>query len=225
LLAVGVVLGARGLRSAAAGSSKVSATMVAATGVTVVWFVDTSGDWMHLIPGVSAIALAAIAILCRGASLLPGAAGRTSPARPLPALAGTAAVALVLVIGGASLLRSTLVQRFLDDARAELAAHPAAAITDAQRALRLDSAQLDAYYLKAAGLARFGRAREARATLLAAAREDPTDFVTWTLLGDLEVRLADFKAARAYYRRAYALDPNDPSLAALVANPRGALAR
>ena len=140
------------------------------------------------------------------------------------ALVGAALAAFVLAVSGASLLRAGLVRHYLDRARSELAGHPAKAITDANRALRLDGANLDAYEVKAAGEARFGQAAAARSTLLAAARTDPEDFVTWALLGDLEVRLHDFSVARAFYSRAHTLDPNDPTIAALAAHPASALA-
>jgi O-antigen ligase len=230
LLLGGVVLGARRLRTAARESRQARAVMVAATGVAVVWLVDTSGDWMHLLPGVTAIALAAIAVLCRvgggDAETTPSAgaarAGATARSR-LPSLAVAATVAVVLAIGGASLLRAKLTQIYISSARSELAKNPAAAIKDAGRALRLDSANLDAYYVKAAGLARFDQAADARAALLAAARQDPGNFVTWVLLGDLDVRAGDIAGARVFYRRAHALDPNDPSVAALAAHPGAAL--
>jgi predicted Zn-dependent protease len=132
-------------------------------------------------------------------------------------------VAFVLVVSGACLLRAGLVRVYLHEARAALSSHPANAITDAGRALRLDGGNLDAYYVKAAGQARLNKAAASRATLLSAAREDPENFVTWTLLGDLEVRLHDFGAASAFYGRAHALDPNDPTIAALAAHPENAL--
>jgi cytochrome c-type biogenesis protein CcmH/NrfG len=59
--------------------------------------------------------------------------------------------------------------------------------------------------------------------LLAAAREDPHEFVTWTLLGDLEVRLRNFVAAKPFYEHAHALDPLDSQIAALAADPASAL--
>jgi UDP-GlcNAc:undecaprenyl-phosphate GlcNAc-1-phosphate transferase len=223
MLLLGVALGARRLRSAARSSPGARSAMVAATGVAAVWLVDTSGDWMHLLPGVSAIAIAAIAVLCRGGGLNGSTDDTNERGARLPTLVGAAALAFVLAVGGASLLRAGLTRHYLDDARAELAAHPAASIDDAGRALRLDSANLDAYYVKAAGLARFDRAAAARGTLLEAARQDLGNFVTWTLLGDLEVRVGDIRAAKAYYGRAHALDPHDPSLAALAADPRTAL--
>jgi UDP-GlcNAc:undecaprenyl-phosphate GlcNAc-1-phosphate transferase len=221
----GAVIGAVRLRREATQPGGARTAMVAATGVAVVWFVDTSGDWMHLIPGVSAIALGAIAVLCRGRWAAADDAPGPHPGGAVGRALAVGGAALVLVIAGASLLRATVTERYLADARAELRAHPAAAITDANRALRLDPAQLDAYYVKAAALARFDRAAAAHATLLAAARHDPQTFVTWTLLGDLEVRRGMVAAARTYYRRAQALDPRDPALAQLVRDPAAALAR
>ena len=132
-------------------------------------------------------------------------------------------MAFVLAVAGASLLRSGLARRYLDNARAELRRNPAAAVADANRSLRLDSDNLDAYYVKAAGLARFDRAAAARGVLLAAVRVEPGNFVTWTLVGDLAVRAGQLDAARAAYGHAHMLDPRDPAVAAFAANPRTAL--
>ena len=128
-----------------------------------------------------------------------------------------------LALTGASLMRSGLSQFYLDDAQGSLATNPAAALTDANRALRLDGANLTSYYIKAAALARFDEAEASRAVLLQATRVQPSNYVSWVLLGDLEVRAGDIPLARHYYAIARALDPNDPSLAALVADPRTAL--
>jgi UDP-GlcNAc:undecaprenyl-phosphate/decaprenyl-phosphate GlcNAc-1-phosphate transferase len=221
LVIVGVVLGARRLRATARNSAAARTAMVAAMGVVVVWFVDTSGDWMHLLPGVTAIALCAVAVLCGAGELDAAGVARRSGHR-LRMVLGAAGATFVLAVGGASLLRAGLSRHYLDEARAALPAGPAAAIDDAQQVLRLDAANLDAYYVKAAGQARFDRAAAARSTLLQAVGEDPANFVTWTLLGDLEVRAGDLSAARSYYRQARSLDPREPALAALVADPAGA---
>jgi UDP-GlcNAc:undecaprenyl-phosphate GlcNAc-1-phosphate transferase len=225
LTVAAVVVGARRLRSLAKNSEGARTLMVAATGAVIVFFVDSSGDWMQLLPGVMAIALVAAAVLCR-----PGDLDTPGHGRPIrqqvgraPAIAGIAAVAFVLAVGGAGLARAGLTQIYLDDARSELAPHPGAAIRDAGRVLRLDAANLDAYYVKAAGQARFNDAAAAHATLMAAAREDPSDFVSWTLLGDLEVRLRNFAAAKAFYQHAHSLDPLDPQISALAANPASPL--
>lgn len=232
LLLAGLIIGAAGLRSAAKRSIDARTMLVAAGGMAMVWFVDTSGDWMHLIPGVTAIGIAAFAVLCTGGGLFARRVGnggeQTELARPtrgrrMPMLVARTALAFVLALTGASLLRSGLTQRYLDDAKGELVSHPSAALTDAERALRLDSANLDAYYVKAAAQARFDQAAAARSTLLAAGREDPQNFVTWALLGDLEVRLRNFGAARKFYRLAHVLDPHDPALSAIAASPQSEL--
>jgi predicted Zn-dependent protease len=138
-------------------------------------------------------------------------------------LAPAAAVAFVLAVAGASLLRTGLTQLYVEDARAELGNNPSASIGDAGKAIRLDSANLDAYYIKASGQARFNRAAAARSTLLDATRQDPGNFVTWALLGDLEVRAGDLVSAGKFYGRAHELNPRDAALRALATDPASAL--
>lgn len=218
LLVTGIALGVRAVRRTASRSVEARTVLVASMGVSIVWFVDTSGDWMHLLPGVTAIALCGVAALCEPQEATRPLAANGNGTR-LPMLLGAAGAALVLAIGGASLLRAVLVRHYLSQARAALTAHPAQAISDSQQVLRIDNANLDAYYVKAAGQARFDRAAAARSTLLQAARQAPGTFITWVLLGDLEVRAGDIAAARSYYRRALRLDPREPGLAALAAHP------
>jgi UDP-GlcNAc:undecaprenyl-phosphate GlcNAc-1-phosphate transferase len=225
LVLAGVAVGVRRLRPVARSSPGARTLMVAGTGAVIVFFVDSSGDWMQLLPGVMAIALVAAAVLCRPGDV--DAVGHGRPVRQsagrIAAIGGVAAVAFVLAVGGAGLARAGLTQIYLDDARGELASRPAEAIRDAGRVLRLDAANLDAYYVKAAGQARFNQAAAARATLMAAAREDPSDFVSWTLLGDLEVRLRNFTGAKSFYEHAHVLDPLEPDITGLAANPANAL--
>lgn len=221
-------MGALRMRRAARTSLNARTAAVAAIGVVVAWFVDTSGDWMHLLPGVAAVALAAIAVLCReGADEQPLVEAESRARRrvlgvPIT-LAAAGAVAFVLAFAGASLLRTELTHIYTDKAQAELGTSAANALNDANRAITLDGSNLDAYYLKAAAFARFDRADEARATLLSAIQEDPKNFTTWTLLGDLEVRLRNFASAKTFYEHAHELDPTDPSIAELAANPASAL--
>jgi UDP-GlcNAc:undecaprenyl-phosphate GlcNAc-1-phosphate transferase len=228
LIVAGVSWAALQMRRAACTSLNARTAAVAAIGVAFAWFVDTSGDWIHLLPGVTAVALAAIAMLCReGADEQPVVEPERGARRRLlgvpVTLAAAGAVAFVLAITGASLVRTELTDIYTDRAQAELGTATASALNDANRAITLDGSNLDAYYLKAAAFARFDRADAARATLLSAAREDPTNFTTWTLLGDLEVRLRNFARAKTFYERAHALDPNDPSIAQLAADPASAL--
>ena len=228
LIVAGVFMGALRMRRAARLSLNARTAAVAAIGVVVAWFVDTSGDWMHLLPGVTAVALAAIAVLCReGADEQPVVETERGARRRLlgvpVTLAAAGAVAFVLAFAGASLLRTELTHIYTDRAQAELGTSPSNALNDANRAITLDGSNLDAYYLKAAAFARFDRADEARATLLTATQEDPADFTTWTLLGDLEVRLRNFASAKTFYERAHELDPTDPSINDLATNPASAL--
>jgi UDP-GlcNAc:undecaprenyl-phosphate GlcNAc-1-phosphate transferase len=238
LIVAGVVLGALHMRRAARESLGARTAAVAAIGVVAAWFVDTSGDWMHLLPGVSAVALAAIAVLCRErADEIPAVATESGETYAVATergerrrllgvpvtLVGAGAVAFVLAFAGASLLRTELTDIYTDRAQAELGKSPGDALNDANRAITLDGSNLDAYYLKAAAYARFDRADEARATLLTAAQEDPKAFTTWTLMGDLEVRLRNFASAKTFYEHAHRLDPTDPSIAELAANPASAL--
>lgn len=226
LLLLGIAVAIARLRPVARTTAAGRTTMVAAVGVIVVWLVESSGDWMPLLPGVTAIALAAVAALIVGSARdLPPHRGSNPrwAGRRLAVPVAAVSAGIVLVIAGASLARAGITQLYVNDARSALAAHPASAIADARRALRFDAADLNAYYLEAAGLARFDRAGAARATLLEAARQDPAEYVTWILLGDLEVRAGNLRTARIYYRRAEALDPNDPAVSQLVADPASAL--
>jgi tetratricopeptide (TPR) repeat protein len=175
--------------------------------------VHTSVDWIHLLPGVTGIALAC------GVCLVRAGEEPMTPGRSWVAAAG---IALLVTLPAVSLSRQGLTERFLGQARSALAADPAAALRDADRALRLDAEAVGAYYTKAAALARFNEAGAARAALLEAARREPGDFVTWALLGDLAVRAGNVAEAKRLYGRALRLNPRDPSLVALARDPRAA---
>ena len=187
---------------------------VAGLGLAVAWLVHTSVDWLHLLPGLTATMLTGV--LCMVAVAPPRA--ERGRARVLPF-----AVALLIAVAAVSLARQVMTERFVDAARGALAADPAKALRDADRALRLDPEVMAAYYVKAAALARFGEGDAARATLRAAVAKEPGEYVTWALLGDLEVRRGDIPAARRAYRRAQAINPREPSLPGLIADPRSAL--
>jgi cytochrome c-type biogenesis protein CcmH/NrfG len=57
---------------------------------------------------------------------------------------------------------------------------------------------------------------QARAALADALDQEPKNFVTWALIGDLESRVGDAAAAQRAYRRASALNPLDVELAKLA---------
>jgi cytochrome c-type biogenesis protein CcmH/NrfG len=173
--------------------------------------VHTSVDWLHLIPGVTAMALVAGAVLVRPVSEPPP--GRSRPTVRLVLVGGTA---LLLTVTCVLLARQGLTEHYVSRAQAALPNDPARALTEADRALRIDPDRLDAYYVKSAALARFDRGPAAVAALREAARRVPSDFVTWALLGDLATRMGDRRAARRHYERALALNPRDPTLQALT---------
>jgi UDP-GlcNAc:undecaprenyl-phosphate GlcNAc-1-phosphate transferase len=222
----GLGLAAFRMRSAAARSPMSATLMVAGVGVVTAWLVHTSVDWLHLMPGVTAIPLAMLAVMAlqrRPAEAHVPArvhAGRLA-LRPA-ALVAAGLAGLALVVSAASLSRQGLAAFFRDRADTALADRPADALREADRSLRLDGENPRTYYVKAAALARFNQADAARATLMQAVAKEPDEFVTWALLGDLAVRRGEFDEARRNYRRASALNPFDSTLRDLAANPPGA---
>lgn len=194
------------------------------------WFAHTSVDWMHLMPGVTAMALCLLAVVLQpvgartAAPVLasgPGLrAGRPRALRMVIAVVVAAAV----VLTGASLARQGLAEHHRGQALTALREDdPARALRQAEQALRLDADDIRAYWAKASALARFGRGAAARDVMLQAAAREPHEFVTWALLGDLEVRLGRLSDAASHYRRAHRLNPRAPELGALARDPRSAL--
>ena len=204
--------------------------VVAAVGVVTAWFVHTSVDWMHLLPGLTGVALLGVAVLLRpsgdtgeAADAAAERAGRAlgfGPTRSRAArVAPVVLVAVAITVAALSLSRQSLSELYVDRAQDALAADPARALVEANRALRLDHEALAAYYAKAAALARFGEGDAARAVLLDATRREPREFVTWVLLGDLSTRRRDGRASRAAeYARAHALNPQDVGVRKLETN-------
>ena len=199
---------------------------VAALGASTAWFVHASVDWMHLLPGLSGVALLGAAVLLRpyhGEHAEHAAVGARKE-RPRGARLGAAVlVGLAITVAALSLSRQALSERYVERAQDALGSDPARALVEANRALSLDRESIAAHYAKAAALARFGKGAAARAVLLDAARREPRDFVTWTLLGDLAVRQGDLRAARVFYRRGARLNPRDRGLARLASDPRSAV--
>ncbi len=185
---------------------------------------------MHLLPGLTAIALAAAAVVVRPRSerepSRPGAPSlrfqRVFESGPVLAL-GAAAIMATLVVAGASLSRQGLADYYGSRAQSELAVHPAAAIVDANRSLDIDSDAVATYYIKAAALARFDQAAAAAATLRQALAHEPESFVTWALLGDVAVRERRLSMAQRDYARAHRLNPRDATLTELSRDPGSAL--
>lgn len=222
----GVLAGTLRMGRAVARSRMSRALHAAALGVFVAWLTQTSADWMHLLPGLTAIALLAVAVLIRPDHTTPTAniaAARAPRRTPVGGVVVLATILVALTMAGASLTRQGLADHFRTDAQSALAHAPATALRDANRSLSLDGDAVATYYVKAAALARFDRATAARQTLEEALRHEPRNFVTWALLGDLNVRAGTLRQAAYDYRRAHALNPREPGLALLARRPKAAL--
>ncbi len=201
----------RRARAARRHRSEVGLT-VAAAGIFAVWLAQTSVDWLHLIPGVTGIALGAAAILLRPAPVEgEGEPPRLRALAPL-ATAGLLALAVVAIV---FVGRPTLAQHLLGEAQDEVAGDPGAALVRVGESLSLNPDSVQAHYTKAAALARLGAYRPARRALDEAIEREPHNYVSWALLGDLTTRRGDFPAALRAYRRAAALNPRDRELRAL----------
>ena len=179
---------------------------VAAGGTFAVWLVHTSVDWLHLIPGLTGIALCSAAVLVGPwKRQRPEGAGRARLAAV--AICGVATVAGAVLVG-----RAALADRYLNDGRRVLASDPAEAISKARDSQRLNDERLAAYYLESAAWARLGDYPRARAALSEATRREPHDFVTWALLGDLATRRGEERQALRDYRRGLSLNPRNKGL-------------
>jgi cytochrome c-type biogenesis protein CcmH/NrfG len=237
---VGVAWGALRMRPEARRSPVTRSLMVGAVGAFVAWLVQTSVDWMHLLPGLTAIALVGAAVLLRPriaarkeagvrsrlTATVPGhpGIGRALASRRALVLATTSAVVATLAVAGASLSRQGLSELYRSRAQSELGdAHPETALTDANRSLNIDSDAVETYYVKAAALARVNQATEAETVLRQALAHEPNDFVTWVLLGDIAVREGRLRVARHEYEHARQLNPLNPTLTELSADPAAAL--
>jgi cytochrome c-type biogenesis protein CcmH/NrfG len=179
-------------------------------------------------PGITAVALALGAVMLRDRDdgdvasrvVVPGAATRALQPR---VVVGAVLAAFALVLAAGSLSRQGLADYFGDRASDALAERPLDAIRQANQSLRLDTENTRAYYIKAAALARYDAADASRRTLLQALAKEPDNFVTWTLLGDLAVRMGNFADAKRNYAHALTLNPRDPTLQQLAKDPHRAL--
>ena len=187
------------------------ALIVAATGVFLTWFVHALVDWVHLIPGLTIVALCAAAVL-------------VGPWQSTRAFAGWRWVpigvgALAAVLGAVAIARLTLADHYRNQGQDLLATEPRRAFEKAQDSLALNDEALPTYYLKASAYARLNQYGKARRTLAEAVRREPNDHVPWVLLGDLAVRRGDIETARRDYGRASELNPQDGAIRALAEDP------
>jgi len=180
--------------------------VVASAGIFLAWLAHTSVDWLHNIAGLTGIALVAAGVVV--ASPEPAKSNRRWLGSGWARVAVVAGVALLAVLA-ASEGRRYAADRYLERAYSKLGSNPRGALGEAEQALDLNPDSLQAHYAAAGAYARLGRYEPARATLRAATRKEPSDYVPWVLLGDLALRHGDVALARADYRHATALSPYD----------------
>jgi hypothetical protein len=206
-VAVGLLLSAR----RAATDLGLRSLVVACAGIFIGWLVHTSGDWLHLLPGLTGIALCAAAVLCC-------AGGADTPRRRsgFAAIGALAGCVTVVALGASMLSRLVVADHFRSAAQSRIASDPPEAIRLANQSLAYNAEALSPYYAKAAAYARLDRYADALATLRAAVQTEPDNFVTWTLIGDLASERGDVRRARAAYQRAARLNPLDPTLMRLA---------
>ncbi len=192
---------------------------VGAGGAFLFWLVHTSVDWLHLIPGVTGIALCAAAVLVAPWTPHRQAEGVSSMLR----LATIGVCGLVVLVGATLVGRATLADKYRSDSQESVDEDPGRALEQAGDSLALNDESLPAYYAKATALARMDNYDGARATLLEATRREPHNFVPWGLLGDLALRRGDLVQARSDYGRASELNPRNAGLSSLAKNPRAGL--
>jgi O-antigen ligase/polysaccharide polymerase Wzy-like membrane protein len=202
-LAAATVALASGWRSATA-TERRWASGLAAAGAAFVG--QAFLDWVWLIPGVAGLGLVclatAVAIVSLPRAACPARGRGARAARAVPVLA---AVVVALLYVSDLHVRS-----------ARAATVPAGRLSDARTAARLNPFSPVPLHLQAGALEALGRRDDARAALLEALDVEPRSFATMALLGDLETRAGDDAAARAWYRRALALNPRDVGLQELA---------
>lgn len=209
-----VAIGLRRTARAARHDLLARGVAVAAAGTFTVWLVQSSVDWMHLIPGLTAMALAAAVALASG------------PESRNPALTGRKRIAAIAAAGAIAVAGTvTIAPRYLS-LRAQASAqsaldsgNPRAAIRDATTALEYDPSSVPALTLRAAGFARLHAFAPSLVDLKQAVAAEPHNWVPWALVGDLLTRHGDLSSARSAYAHALALDPLEPDLKSALATP------
>jgi O-antigen ligase len=192
---------------------------VAAGGAFVAWLAHTSVDWLHIIPGLTGVALVAMAVLVTGGPAPPAPAPAAEPRRRPIVIAGLAARAglvVAIVLAAAWVGRLTLAEHYRSEGNKMLASNALGALKQSSKALAFDPDTVQGYYLKSAALARLNLYKPARAALFEATfrghGREAKNFVTWVLIGDLAVRREKKTQATTAYTRAAALNPRDQTV-------------
>ncbi|MEJ7784389.1 MAG: O-antigen ligase family protein [Solirubrobacteraceae bacterium] len=194
------------------------ALAVAGGGAFAAWLMHTSVDWLHILPGVTGVALCAAAPLVAPWSRQP-VDHAFSPGRIQALLIGGVALLAASALVG----RIALADHYRTEGRGKLTSDPVEALRLANRALAFNSQSVPALYIKSAAYARVNRYAAARAALVRAGKLEPSNPLPPTLLGDLSVRRGDIAAAKSAYGLARRLDPRNALVEGLAKDPRSAL--
>lgn len=187
------------IAAAAARAPSAGAPTIVAGSVCAAYAAHASVDWLHNLPGISLGA-------CAAAGLLLGGARQAGTPRSVPRV--TLVLVLLVCAGlGAVTGRHWAAERELESARTALASHPAKAARRAARAVALNPHSTGARYAQAAARAQLSDYTGARAALREAIRLEPNYYVGYALLGDLETRAGNRRAAARAYAQARRRNP------------------
>jgi len=175
-------------------------------------------DWLWLMPTVTGLGLLSLAL-----AAVPRGRAEDQPA-PLQLpwfsqrerLVARFGIAALLTGAAVSLICLYLGDLYIRKARDEQGRSASAQLSAAQTAADFNPVSVIPLYLQASALEAEGQPEEAQAKLEDALGKEPDNFVTLTLLGDLEVRSRRFAAAADYYQRASELNPRDVGLQRLA---------
>ena len=175
-------------------------------------------DWIWPVPGVIGLGLLCLALAAVAVTPRPPLRTRTARPRVRFLLRGIAAAALM---AAALLVTVTVIADFhVGEARAAARRAPDRALTEARAAATLTPWAPIPRYLEAGALERLGRVGEARTVLRDTLERSGGSFVVKALIGDLERRSQNKRAAHARYREAFERNPRDVGLRRLVQKTR-----
>ena len=178
-------------------------------------------DWLWLIPTVTGLGLLSLAL-----AAVPRGRPEDRPAplqlpwfKERERLIARLGIAALLAAAAVSVIFLYLGDLYIRKARDEQSGGSVSAqLSAARTAAKFNPVSVIPLYLQASALEAEGNRDEARSKLQDALDKEPRNFVTLTLLGDLEVRDRNFAAAADYYQRASDLNPLDLGLKNLAEN-------
>jgi tetratricopeptide (TPR) repeat protein len=211
-LAVGVV---RSAKEAPPKDRRIIAGL-AAGGAVVIG--QSLTDWLWLIPTVTGLGLLSLAL-----AAVPRGRAEDRPAplklpwfRDRERLVARFGLAALLAGAAISVVFLYLGDLYIRKARDEQGRSVSAQLSAAKTAADFNPVSVIPLYLQASALEAAGNREEAIAKLQDALEKEPDNFVTLTLLGDIEVRDSRFAPAADYYQRASDRNPLDVGLQLLA---------